>query len=168
MTEDEKVQQKTLRIAASSGDSVDMRKLDFSTEYNVGINLEMALQNPGSERWDIVLREGDRLFVPQFNNTVSINGEVLFPNTIAYRQGAKASYYIGQAGGFSTNARKNRIFVVNMNGTVTPLKSAKDIQPGCCIVVPSKSKKRNLSVTEIISMGSVTATLAAVIATLVK
>ena len=168
MTEDEKIKQKNLRIAASSDDSVDMRKLDFSTEYNVGINLEMALQNPGSERWDIVLREGDRLFVPQFNNTVSINGEVLFPNTIAYRQGAKASYYIDQAGGFSTNARKSRIFAVHMNGTVTPVKSAKDIQPGCCIVVPSKSKKRNLSVTEIISMGSITATLAAVIATIVK
>ena len=72
MTEDEKVQQKTLRMAASSGDSVDIRKLDFSTEYNVGINLEMALQNPGSERWDIVLREGDRLFVPL---SYILNGE---------------------------------------------------------------------------------------------
>lgn len=168
MTEDEKIQQQAMRKAAQGGDSVDLRKMDFSTQYNVGINLEMAMQNPGSERWDIVLREGDRLIVPQFNNTVSINGEVLFPNTVAYKQGAKASYYIDQAGGYSTNARKHRIFAVNMNGTVTPIKSSKDIQPGCSIVVPSKSKKRGLSFPEIISMGSITATLAAVIATLVK
>ena len=57
---------------------------------------------------------------------------------------------------------------VNMNGTVTRVKSAKDIQPGCEILVPAKRSRRGLSFAEILSLGSVTATLATVVATLVK
>ena len=87
---------------------------------------------------------------------------------MAYKKGAKLSYYIDQAGGYSTKAKSSKVFAVNMNGTVSRVKSAKDIQPGCEIVVPAKSKKRGMSLTEILSLGSITATLAAVVATLVK
>ena len=66
------------------------------------------------------------------------------------------------------NAKKSRVFAVNMNGTVTRVRSAKDIQPGCEIVVPAKPKRRGMSFSEILGLGTVTASLATVVATLVK
>lgn len=168
LTPAEKVKQQTLLKFAVSGDSVDMRKLDLGDTQRVGINLEEALKNPGSSQWDIVLRDGDRLVIPQYNNTVSINGQVMYPNTVAYRDKAKLSYYIEQAGGYGQRAKSKRVFAVNMNGTVTRIRSAKDITPGCTILVPSKQRRKGMSFGEILSLGTMTATLGTVIATLVK
>lgn len=92
----------------------------------------------------------------------------MYPNSVAYKEGASLSYYINQSGGYGLRAKTNRVFAVNMNGTVTRVKSAKDITPGCTIVVPAKGKKQRLSFGEILSLGSMTATLGTVIATLVK
>lgn len=168
LTPAEKIKQKTMIKLAVSGDSIDMRQLDLGDTQVVGINLQEALKNPGSNKWDIVLREGDRLVIPQYNNTVSINGQVLYPNTVAYSEGAKLSYYIDQAGGYGQRAKSRRVFAVNMNGTVTRVRSSKDITPGCTILVPSKSRRKGMSLGEILSLGAMTATLGTVIATLVK
>lgn len=168
LTPAEKVKQQTLLKFAVSGDSIDMRKLDLGDTQRVGINLEEALKHPGSNQWDIVLRDGDRLIIPQYNNTVSINGQVMYPNTVAYREGSKLSYYIEQAGGYGQRAKSKRVFAVNMNGTVTRIRSAKDITPGCTILVPSKQRRKGMSFGEILSLGTMTATLGTVIATMVK
>ena len=168
LTAAEKVKQQTLLKLAVSGDSIDMRKLDFGETQMVGINLEQALAHPGSNQWDIVLRDGDKLIIPQYNNTVSINGQVMYPNSVAYREGARLSYYIDQAGGYGQRAKSNRVFAVNMNGTVTRVRSSKDITPGCTILVPAKAKRNKMSFGEILSLGTMTATLGTVIATILK
>lgn len=168
LTPAEKLKQKTMLKLAVSGDSIDTRKLDLGDTQMVGINLDQALKNPGSNQWDIVLREGDKLVIPQFSNTVTINGQVMYPNSVAYRQGATPKYYIEQAGGFGQRAKSRRMFAVNMNGTVTRVRSAKDITPGCTIIVPAKGKRRGMSFGEILSLGTMTATLGTVIATLLK
>ena len=148
-------------------DSIDVRKLELSDVRSVGIYLDRAMAEPGSE-WDVVLRGGDRLIIPQFTNIVSTNGEVIYPNSITYREGAPLSYYINQSGGFSQRARKNRVFAVNMNGTVTRVRSSKDIEPGCEIVVPSRAARRGLSFAEILSLGTMGVSLSAVLATVLK
>ena len=168
LTPAEKIKQRSLLKIAMSGDSVDIKKLDLGDIRYVGINLDKAIANPGSEEWDLVLRDGDRLVIPQFNNTVSISGEVMYPTTVTYKKGARKSYYINKSGGFSRRAMSKRAFVVNMNGTVSRIRSSKDIQPGCEIVVPAKSKRRRITIGEILSMGTMTATLGTVIATLLK
>lgn len=168
LTEDEKVKRQAMLKAATDNDSTSLSKLELADTRSVGINLDMAMAHPGSEQWDIVLQDGDKIVVPQINNTVSINGEVMYPNAVAYKKGAKLSYYIDQAGGYTTKAKKNRTFAVNMNGTVSRLKSSKDIQPGCEIVVPTKPKRRGISFTEILSLGSIVGTLAAMLVTLLK
>ncbi len=168
LTPAEKIKQQSMVKLATSGDSIDIRKLELSDVQNVGINLDQALAHPGSNEWDIVLRDGDRLVIPQYNNTVTINGEVMYPNTVAYRNGAKLNYYIDQAGGWGRRAMSRRVFAINMNGTVTRVRSAKDIQPGCNLVVPAKAKRNKMSFGEILSLGAMTATLGTVIATLVK
>ena len=168
LTAAEKLKQQSLLRLVTAGDSVDMRKLELGDTRYVGINLDKALENPGSDEWDIVLQKGDRIIVPQYNNTVTINGEVMYPNTVAFCAGEDLKFYINQAGGYGMNAKKSRVFAVNMNGTVTRIRSAKDIQPGCEIVVPAKPKRKGMSFSEILGLGTVTASLATVVATLVK
>ena len=77
--------------------------------------MEKALANPGSTA-DIVLREGDVVSIPKNNNTVTINGAVMAPNTVSYMKGKDIDYYINQAGGYSENAKKSKKFIVYMNG----------------------------------------------------
>ena len=122
-----------------------MDSLDIHVEdhFTVGIDLEKALANPGSTA-DIVLREGDVVFIPKSTNTVKINGAVMVPNTVSYIAGKNIDYYLNQAGGYSDNAKKSKKFIVYMNGQVTKVKGSgkKQIEPGCEIIVPSRSKKR--------------------------
>ena len=168
LTPEEKIKQETMLKMAVSGDSLDMSQLEMGEVQMVGINLDEAMKNPGSDRWDIVLREGDKLVVPQYSNTVSINGQVMYPNSVAYRKGAKLSFYIDQAGGYGLRAKRRRVFAVNMNGTVTRVRSSKDITPGCTILVPAKSRRKNMPFSEILSLGRMTATLGTVIAPLAR
>lgn len=151
------------------GDSISMKKLDLSNRYTVGIDLEKALENPGSE-YDMVLREGDILYVPEYVSTVKINGAVMYPNTVLFKKGENLRYYINQAGGFGNGAKKRRAYVVYMNGTVSRLKSrsSKAIEPGCEIIVPAKDPKKKMSAAEIIGMGTSAASLATMVATLVN
>ena len=168
LTPEEKIKQQSLMKIVSGSDSIDVKKLELSDTRPVGINLDMALTHPGNDEWDLVLKEGDRIIVPQYNNTVTLNGEVMYPTTVAYKKGAKLSYYVNKAGGYGMNAKTNHIFAINMNGTVTQVKSANDIQPGCDIVIPSKRKKNKMSLGEIVSLGTMTASLASIIAILLK
>lgn len=167
MTEEEMIRkQATLKLTAS-GDSIDMSTLDLATTYSVGIELEKAMAEPGGD-YDVVLRDGDRLTVPGMQNTVKINGAVMFPNTVAYRNGAKLSYYIGQAGGYSSKARRRHAFIVNINGTVARASKVKDIQPGSEIIVPTKEERRKLTPSEMMTIGTSSASLATMVATIVS
>lgn len=150
-------------------DSVSVEKLAISETYTVGIDMEKALANPGSDD-DIVLREGDMVYIPEFVNTVKISGSVLYPNTVTWTKGAKLKYYINMAGGYGDNAKKRKVYVINLNGTVSRVSKYKAglIQPGCEIVVPSKKERQRLKLAEITGMTSMTATISAMVATLVN
>ena len=90
---------KMTKMQGGQGDSIDVNKIDFGDRYYVGIQLDKAIENPGSD-YDMILRDGDRIIVPQYINTVKISGDVLYPNTVLYKKGEKAKYYVNQAGGF--------------------------------------------------------------------
>lgn len=166
MTEERKAMQ-----ALSKGlkDSISTDLLNINPYYSVGIELDKAIANPRSE-YDLVLREGDQLIVPEYDNTVKINGSVMYPNTVLYKRGQKVSYYINQAGGYSDLAEKKRAYIVYMNGTVAKVKgSNRDaIQPGCNIVVPSKDQKDKMSLGQILSIGTSVTSMASVIALLIN
>ena len=126
------------------GASMDSLKLeDIKTEYSVGIDLEAAINNPGGDA-DIVLREGDKLIIPEMVNTVKINGAVMMPNTVAYNKKMSVKDYISQAGGYSNGARKTKAFIIYMNGQVAEVKRSNKsvVEPGCEIIVPVKDKTK--------------------------
>ncbi|MBP6068230.1 MAG: SLBB domain-containing protein [Bacteroides sp.] len=171
MTEEEyRRKQDALRLATKNAkDSISVDKLDLDDTYSVGIDLQKALNKPKSS-YDMVLREGDQLFVPEYISTVKINGAVMYPNTVLYKEGENMRYYINQAGGYEYRAKKSRAYVVYMNGTVSRLKTRNSqmIEPGCEIIIPSKSEKRKMSTGELIGIGTSTASLATMIATMVS
>ena len=167
MTEEERVQNQALHdmitAQANSGsrDSLNMAGVKIQSVYTVGINLEDALRNPGSDA-DIVLRDGDVVSVPLYNGTVRVMGAVLYPNSVTFTEGKKMKYYVDAAGGFDTRARKNKAFVIYMNGMVASGKSA-EIRPGCIVIVPSKNQTNPISWAEAVGLLSSTASTAAVI-----
>lgn len=173
MTDEERVRMRKTVETLSANDSIalakTLEKLMESTTFDVGINLQLAVDKPGSEA-DIVLRDGDRIIIPPFTNTVKINGEVMFSNTTPYIKGKNLLYYIDKAGGFSQKAMKNKCYVVYMNGSVSRGRktSSKLIQPGCEIIVPSKQKREGMTTTEILSLSSTSASLATVVLALIN
>ena len=153
-----------LQQAAEGAKNANLSKFNVPDEYPVGIDLELAIKNPGGDA-DIVLREGDRLIVPQYNGTVKVNGAVMYANTVAFEKGKRASYYIDQAGGYAGDAVKSRAYIIYMNGKVAKLSHGAKVQPGCEIVIPAKLK-RKMSVAETMSLGSSLSSIAAMIATI--
>lgn len=155
---------KSGRSVADMKQTADSYKYQIPDYYPVGIELAKALEKPGSD-YDIVLREGDKLTVPVYNGTVKINGEVMYPNTVAYKEGKSVKYYINQAGGYSSKAKKSRTYIIYMNGDVAKVDHSVKVMPGCEIVVPTKAVNK-MSTTEAISLASGTASIATMIATI--
>ena len=154
-------------ISIEQGEELINMKMNLKGVGSIPVDLEAALKKPGCAE-DITLRPGDRLIVPEYSASVKIIGEVMFPVTISYKKGESLDYYIKRAGGYGDNARKKRVYAIYMNGSAKLLShhSKSAIQPGCQIVVPSKKSKNKMSTAEILSIGSSSASIAAVVATI--
>lgn len=150
--------------AAQENSKKAEEKFQVPDMYPVGIELDKAIAHPGSDA-DLVLREGDRLIVPQYNGTVKINGAVMFPNSVGYVEGKSVAYYIDQAGGFANDAKKSNTYILYMNGMLAKVGHNAKVRPGCEIIVPTKIQSR-MGLAETLSIGSSAASIAAVIATI--
>ena len=167
MTPEERTRmQSTLAMLDNTKDSLDVSKIDIAETYFVGIDLEAALANPGSDA-DILLRDGDVLLIPEYLNTVKISGNVLYPNVVSYNSNMTVKDYIDMAGGYGFNSKKSRAYVVYINGTVAKAKkySKTVVQPGCEIIVPQKMKKED-SLQKILSVATTSSSIATMLATI--
>ena len=176
LTDDEMRRLETLLELSANKQSKDSIALSLANikDYSVGINLEKALANPGSAD-DVVLRDGDVLYIPQLQSTVKISGAVTYPNSVTYTKGMSVKACLGQAGGYNDTARKYPL-VIYMNGKVATtqrvgifFKRYPKIEPGCEIVVPSKTQReRSTSLPEIMSIASSATSMAAMITSIVN
>lgn len=153
-------------VLENINDNLDVSNLDFSRVYSVGINLEEALANPGSDA-DLVLREGDRLIVPEYINTVKISGNVMYPNVITYNPSYTVRDYVQQAGGYGFRSKKSKSYVIYMNGTVRKARrwSKGVVEPGCEIVIPQKREKES-NLENVLAISTTAASLGTMIATI--
>ena len=169
ITPDERLRMQTVikmaQMQNGKKDSLDMKQLDLGDTYYVGIELDKALKEPGGDA-DLVLREFDRIIVPEYNGTVKISGDVMYPNTVAYEKGRNAGWYINQAGGWGNRAKKSHTYIVYMNGTVAKVGHNAKVRPGCEIIVPSKPESSGKSLTQWLSIGTSVASIATMIATM--
>lgn len=149
-------------------DSLVVEDIDAEDRYTVGVDLAKAVANPGSE-YDLVLKDQDDIFIPEFLSTVRISGDVMYPNTVVYVPGKPVSYYIDAAGGYGDRAKRSKTFIVYVNGNVHRASSgANKVEPGCEIIVPTKGDKRELSTAEYISIGTGAASIATMVATILR
>ena len=144
--------------AADSRDSLSLDQLSLETTYSVGIHLDEALANPGCDE-DIELQEGDRLIIPRYNRTVRVSGDVLKPNTVAFKDKKNYKYYVEQAGGYGRRARKSHTYILYQNGTIAKA-SKGDIEPGCEVIVPTKGPRDPNAITNWLGIGTSAASLA--------
>ena len=171
MTEDERARMQTIlrmvRAQQDEKDTINVDQLAVETTYPVGIHLEKALEEPGGS-FDITLREGDRLIVPEYNGTVKVSGNVMFPNTVAYEEGKSYKYFVNLAGGFGNRAKKSKTYIIYMNGTISQVGHGSKIEPGCEIVVPTKSKREPFNWANLAVVGSSMASLATLVLAITK
>ena len=169
VTEDERNRatdlMRQIKNTGEQKDTIQTSQLNLFKTYTVGINLDKAIENPGGD-YDLVLRDGDRIIVPEYNGTVKISGNVQFPNTVAFNEGKGYKWYINKAGGFGNRAKKSKTFIIYQNGTMAEVGRGTKVEPGCEIVVPTKAKKDMAAVTQWLSIGSSVTGLAAMIATI--
>ena len=177
LTEDEIRQVETLlQLSNNNKQSKDSIALSLTNikNYSVGIDLQQALTYPKST-YDLVLRDGDIIYIPQLQSTVKISGAVTYPNSITYTKGMSVRDCLSQAGGYNDTSRKYPI-VIYMNGKVATtrkvgifFKRYPKIEPGCEIVVPSKSQRdRRANLAEILSITSSTTSIAAMLTSLIN
>jgi len=102
------------------------------------------------------------------NNTVKVSGDVMFPNTVNYIEGKSYKYYVKQAGGFGSKAKKGKTWIIYQNGTMGLVNKGAKIEPGCEIIVPTKPHKNNLNFAQWLSVGTTLTSLAAMVATIVN
>ena len=164
-------QQSTLNairnILTERGDSISRDQLQLGDTYSVGIQLDKALENPGGT-YDIIIREGDEIIVPEYNATVRVSGDVFMPNTVSFIEGKNYKYYVNQSGGFGNRAKKSKTFIVYQNGTIGVAAQGAKPEPGCEIIVPSKKRRNPVNLGNLISIGTSLASLATMIVALTK
>lgn len=177
LSDDEIRQVETLlQLSNTNKQSKDSIALSMANihDYPVGINLEKALSHPGCTE-DLVLQDGDILYIPQLQSTVKISGAVTYPNSITYNKGMSVRDCLSQAGGYNDLSRKYPI-VIYMNGQVATtrktgifFKRYPKVEPGCEIVVPSKSQRdRGASLSEIMSISSSATSMAAMVTSIIN
>lgn len=134
----------------------------------VGIELDKILAKP-YEKGDLLVLDGDIITVPKELETVKVIGEVLNPNNVVYVKGKNLKYYINQAGGFTDNALKKRVFVQYANGAVKGKSGGyPEVKPGAEIVVPKRAPREKLSSQAWIGIGTGIASTLAIIISLFK
>ena len=134
----------------------------------VGIELNKILANP-YQRGDLLVLDGDIITVPKELETVKVMGEVLNPNNVVYVKGKSLKYYVNQAGGFTDNALKKRVFVQYANGAVKGKSGGyPEVKPGAEIVVPKRAPREKMNVQAWVGLGTGIASLAAIIVSLLR
>jgi len=128
-------------------DEKEVQELSKTT-IEVAINLKAAMLSPGSQD-DILLEEGDELVIPKLNYVVTVSGEVQKMVAVQYDRSFNINNYIDQAGGFSFNANRRRIFIIYPSGKSGRVKHPlgflrinPEITPGSTVFVPKKSEKQ--------------------------
>ena len=122
------------------------------TEHAVGrlvINLRKIIKDPDNSEYDVILRNGDMLYVPKFEQEVTVIGEVQDPTSHLYNPNLSRSAYVRLSGGLTSEADRKHIYVVRADGSVVTgghssfwfSHSGTQIKPGDTIVVPINAEK---------------------------
>ncbi|MGA1866908.1 MAG: SLBB domain-containing protein [bacterium] len=89
--------------------------------------------------YNIILQDGDALYVPKRPDSILVFGEVYNPSAFLYEKSKKSDEYIKLAGNVTDKADIQAIYVIKANGSVIPNRKIA-MDPGDVIIVPEKIK----------------------------
>lgn len=144
--------------------------LKFAT---IPVDWKKIVQDPNNNT-NVTLFPGDEIEVAVYNENVKISGNVILTSEIPYEKGKAFGYYLGAVGGTDAKAWKKKAFIIYPNGKTAVsssfffVRSYPKVVPGSQIVVPERPEKKTRSTAEIISIGSIIATLGLLIITTFK
>ena len=132
--------------------------LNIDEFIEIGLDVKEILKSNGElSQYNLVLKDGDEIIVPKFDNSVEVNGAVQQATAISYNRGLTTKSAINNAGGFGPNAKKSAVYVVYQNGAIASTKSFLFIRnypkllPGSKVFVPQKAETAGkTSVAEIV------------------
>jgi len=130
--------------------------IPLAKSESIGINLDQILKNPGLKS-DLLIEDGDIIIIPKKLETVRLRGELLYPTTVRHSPSRGLKYYINSAGGFDLKAKRSSTYVVYANGDVARTKKFlffnlyPKAEPGCEVIIPRKSEKNPLAVSQILN-----------------
>lgn len=118
----------------------EIKNTEFAGRLSIHLEKDMGRFEGSSS--DVLLKHGDVLYVPEREDSVMVQGQVLNPNAVVYHSGLSLEDYLNKAGGLKESADEENIFVVHANGEAEGFKSSylfnssTYIGPGDVIVVP--------------------------------
>ena len=123
----------------------EMNKLlnDLASVEAVG-RLVIDLPLIANNQQNLVLQDGDVLYVPSKRDSISVIGEVNYSTSHLYRAGISVDNYINLSGGLKERADEDRIYIIKANGSVKipttgnwfAVNNSDQLEPGDTIVVP--------------------------------
>jgi hypothetical protein len=113
------------------------------------IDLPRTLRSPPGSPTDVILRNGDQLIVPKFQQQVTVIGEVQNSTSHLYSPGLSRDDYISLSGGMTRRADRSKIYLVRANGSVVAYEGSRwfqhgsgmTVKPGDTIVVPLNTER---------------------------
>ncbi|MEE4184208.1 MAG: SLBB domain-containing protein [Gammaproteobacteria bacterium] len=132
--------------ARSAGSSLLATLNSTEATGRLVIDLPALLAKPGDLKYDVLLKDGDRLLVPRTTQAVTVIGEVQFPTSHLFVDGLDRDGYIERSGGLTPNGAKKRIYLVRANGAVLAnsskwFRKGNNVQVGDTIVVPLDTQR---------------------------
>jgi len=132
--------------ARSAGSSLLATLNSTEATGRLVIDLPALLAKPGDLKYDVLLKDGDRLLVPRTTQAVTVIGEVQFPTSHLFVDGLDRDGYIERSGGLTPNGAKKRIYLVRANGAVLAnsskwFRKGNNVEVGDTIVVPLDTQR---------------------------
>ncbi len=94
---------------------------------------------------NILLQSGDTITIPALSDSILLSGEVLVSQALLFEKGNKALDYINRSGGFSQQAKTDKLVILHANGEVSSGKNPV-IRAGDEIIVLPKVPVKNLQI----------------------
>ncbi|MDC9565570.1 SLBB domain-containing protein [Pseudoalteromonas sp. GABNS16E] len=132
-------------VSSNSLSYDEMNKLlnDLANVEAVGrlvIDLPLIVEN----KQNLVLQDGDVLYVPSKRDSISVIGEVNYSTSHLYKTGVSVDDYIALSGGLKERANEDSIYIIKANGSVKipnkagwfAVNNSEQLEPGDTIVIP--------------------------------
>ncbi len=135
--------QNSVSSSTLSYEEMNMLLNDLASVEAVGrlvIDLPLIVNN----QQNLVLQDGDTLYVPSKRDSISVIGEVNYSTSHLYKSGVSVDDYIALSGGLKERAAEDRIYIIKANGSVKipstggwfAANNAEQLEPGDTIVIP--------------------------------